>query len=83
MGMRKGFPLLLTVLLLTGCAHRYDMTLTNGVRVTNVTKPVLDQESGQFIYKDVAGSEHQVNAGRVLSIQPHSRHAEVTTTGGH
>jgi uncharacterized lipoprotein YajG len=71
--MNKVLPLLVTALLLAGCARRYDMTLTNGGRVTNVTKPVLDTESGQFTYKDVAGNKHHVSQVRVLEIKPHSR----------
>ena len=74
--MKKVLPLLVTALLLAGCAHRYDMTLTNGVRVTNVTKPVLNVDSGQFTYKDVAGTERHVSQSRVLEIKPHSRQSD-------
>ena len=63
---------LFSVALLCGCAHRYDIMLTNGSRVTNVTKPVLDKDNGVFTYKDVAGGVHHVNAGRVVDIGPHS-----------
>ncbi len=65
-------PALLCLLLLAGCAHRYDITLTNGERITNVTKPVRDREKGVFTYKDVAGHDHYVSAGRVVDIGPHS-----------
>jgi hypothetical protein len=70
-------PLLLCAVLLSGCAHRYDIMLTNGTRVTNVTKPVLDRSNGVFNYKDVAGNAHKVNAGRVVDIGPHSAKNEV------
>ena len=70
--------MLVTALLLAGCAHRYDMTLTNGIRVTNVTKPILNTESGQFTYKDVAGNEHHVSESRVLEIKPHSSRSDAT-----
>ena len=65
--------MLVTALLLSGCAQHYDMTLTNGVRVTNVTRPVLNSEAGQYTYKDVAGVERHVSQSRVLEIKTHSR----------
>jgi hypothetical protein len=70
--MKKVLPVLVVALLLTGCAHRYDMTLTNGIRITNVTKPVLNTDTDQFTYKDVAGNERHVSAARVMEIKPHS-----------
>jgi uncharacterized lipoprotein YajG len=71
--MKKVLPSLVAGLLLAGCAQHYDMTLTNGVRVTNVTKPVLNSDSGMFTYKDVAGNVRHVSESRVLEIKPHSR----------
>jgi hypothetical protein len=72
---------LLAAVLLSGCAHRYDIMLTNGGRVTNVTKPVLDRETGVFTYNDVAGHEHKISAGRVVDIGPHSKKNEPPDTG--
>jgi len=70
--MTKVLPCaVLALLLLAGCAHHYDMTLTNGIRVTNVTKPILNTDTDQYTYKDVAGNEHRVGAARVLEIKPH------------
>ena len=77
----KLLPWLVSCALLTGCAHHYDIILTNGNRVTNVTKPVLDRSRGVFVYKDVAGNEHAVSAGRVVDIGPHSRKNEVPNAG--
>jgi hypothetical protein len=71
--MKKVIPLLVTALLLAGCAQHYDMMLTDGVRVTNVTRPVFNAETGQFTYKDVAGNVRRVSQARVLEIKPHSR----------
>jgi hypothetical protein len=68
----KLLPWLFAAALLTGCAHRYDMTLTNGLRLTNVTKPVLDRESGVYTYTDLNGRVRHVFAGRVVEIGPHS-----------
>jgi uncharacterized lipoprotein YajG len=66
-------PGLTALFLLAGCAHRYDITLTNSVRLTNVSKPVLDRGAGVYIYKDVRGQEHRIIASRVVQIDPHSR----------
>jgi uncharacterized lipoprotein YajG len=81
--MNKVLPMLAAALLLAGCAQHYDMTLTNGVRVTNVTKPILNTESGTYNYKDVAGTERHVSQSRVLEIKPHSRHNDVVSANGH
>ena len=82
--MNKVLPMLAAALLLAGCAQHYDMTLTNGVRVTNVTRPILNTESGTYTYKDVTRApEHHVSQSRVLEIKPHSRHNDVMTSNGH
>jgi hypothetical protein len=75
----KLLPWLFSAVLLAGCAHRYDMTLTNGTRVTNITKPILYRDEGAFYYKDVAGKVHHVSAGHVVEIKPHS--SKNTTPG--
>jgi hypothetical protein len=73
-GMKRLPISLLAVLaaLLSGCAHRYDMTLTNGIRITNVSRPLLDRDQGIYTYKDVTGQSREVSAGRVVEIEPHS-----------
>ena len=70
--LAKFLPWVFCASLLTGCAHRYDMTLTNGYRVTNVSKPEFHKEEGAFYYKDVTGKVHHVNSGKVVAIDPHS-----------
>jgi hypothetical protein len=75
----KLLPCLFSAALLAGCARHYDMILTNGTRITNVTKPKLYRDAGAFYYKDVAGNIHHVSAGRVVEIKPHS---EKNTTAG-
>jgi hypothetical protein len=75
--LAKLLPCLFAIALLSGCAHHYDMTLTNGLKVTNVTKPILNRDTGVFTYKDVAGHEHKVSAGRVVEIGPHSNKSTV------
>jgi hypothetical protein len=81
--MMKVAPFLVATLLLTGCAQHYDMVLTNGVRVTNVTKPVLNEGAGYYTYKDVSGAERRVSQSRVLEIRPHSRKGGALASNGH
>lgn len=68
----KLLPWIFSAALLTGCAHRYDMMLTNGARITNVSKPIFSKEEGAFYYKDVTGKIHHVSSGHVVEIKPHS-----------
>jgi hypothetical protein len=68
--------LLLGTLLLSGCAHHYDMVLTNGMRVTRVSKPVLDRESGVYTFTDAGGNKRKISASRVEEIEPHSNKNE-------
>jgi hypothetical protein len=79
-GAAKLLLWLFSAALLSGCAHRYDIMLVNGGRVTNVTKPVLDRNAGTFTYKDVAGHNHKVFAGQVVEIGPHSSKNDVPET---
>jgi len=69
--MKQLFFAVLAACLLSGCAH-YDLMLTNGMRITNVTKPKLDKFNDVYVYKDVAGNQRYVSAGRVIEIAPHS-----------
>ena len=78
--MKRLFLSALAAGLLTGCAHRYDMQLTNGVLISNVSKPVLDRQNGVYIYKDVAGNKRYVSAGRVTEIGPHKRGSEFNSS---
>jgi len=80
--MKRIASSLLGACLLTGCAHHYDLVLTNGVHVTNVTKPVLDRNNSVYVYKDVAGNEHYTPSGRVIEIKPHS-HKDEQYFNGH
>jgi hypothetical protein len=75
----KLLPWVFSAALVTGCAHRYDMTLTNGTRITNVSKPEFHRDEGAFYYKDVTGKVHHVNSGHVVEIRPHS--SKNTTPG--
>jgi hypothetical protein len=72
--MKQIAAIILGACLLTGCAHRYDMMLTDSARITNVSKPILDRDNGVYLYKDVAGNQRYISSGRVIEIKPHSRH---------
>lgn len=69
--MKRLFPaLLLVTILLTGCAHRYVITLNNGSRITTMGKPRL--ENGSYVFKDAKGQPASVFAGSVREIAPTS-----------
>jgi hypothetical protein len=64
------FALLLAATALCGCVH-YDMTLTNGGRVTNVRKPTYNAEGGYWTYVTADGKHITLPASRVVSVVPH------------
>jgi hypothetical protein len=65
------FATLAGLLLLTGCAHGYVLTMSNGDRVHTGSKPKL--VNGFYYYKDASGRPAPpVFAGRVTEIAPAS-----------
>ena len=58
------------LLLLTGCAQRYVMTLSNGQRIWSKGKPHLVE--GFFVYKDGSGHDAKVQAYYVREVAPQS-----------
>jgi hypothetical protein len=64
------FALLLAASAFCGCVH-YDMTLTNGGRVTNVRKPTYNAEGGYWTYVTADGKHITLPASRVVSVVPH------------
>ncbi|MGA2658888.1 MAG: YgdI/YgdR family lipoprotein [Verrucomicrobiota bacterium] len=63
-------PLLLSLVLLCGCARYYVVKLSNGTRVTAVGKPKL--KGAHYEYKDASGKVQRVPEGRVTEIEPAS-----------
>ncbi len=70
-------PLLLSLVVLSGCAHAYVMRLNNGMRISSTSKPRL--EKGNYYYKDATGRKMSVPAGRVIEIVPASMAEEEKT----
>ena len=67
--MNKIFlPLLAGLLVLTGCAHGYVLTLNSGQRISTKSKPRLDR--GFYYFKDPLGRTNVIFAGRVREIAP-------------
>jgi hypothetical protein len=67
---RAFFALLLAAATLCGCA-RYDVTLTNGGKVTNVPKPVRSKEGGYYTIITPGGQKLIISSSRVVAIVPH------------
>ena len=68
--MKKILILLSSVVLLTGCASRYIITLNNGSQIIAHSKPQF--KDGAYGFKDVNGKDAFVSAGRVSEIAPAS-----------
>ena len=69
---RSLFVLLLAAATLCGCV-RYDMTLTNGGKVTNIRKPKISKDHSYWSYVTDNGTTNIVPAGRVISVGPHEK----------
>jgi len=70
--MKRVLPLLLGAALISGCA-RYDMQLTNGMRVENIHKPVINKAGGVVEYTDAKGRKTTISMARVVEIEPHQK----------
>ena len=68
---------LICVLLLTGCAHKYVIKMSNGIKLTTASKPKL--RHGYYTFKDAAGNVNRVPESRVLEIEPASMAEEEKT----
>jgi hypothetical protein len=70
--MKNILLLLLWAVLLAGCMHGYDITLVNGIKITHVSKPKLNKQTGVYTFKDIKGRTNSISAARVVEIAPHS-----------
>jgi uncharacterized protein YcfL len=74
---QKNFStILLSALLLTGCASNYNVVLTNGRVITASSKPKLDKTKNRYVFKDVSGQPVEVPPGLVREIEPTSMASE-------
>ncbi len=63
--------------IVTGCSHRYVITLNNNNRITSMSKPRF--QGGNCYFKDANGQENSIPAGRVKEIAPASMVKEEKT----
>ncbi len=69
--MKKAtLPLVLGLIVVSGCAHTYVLRLSHGGEITTATKPQLRE--GVYYFKDAKGEEHFVAASRVRELAPAS-----------
>jgi hypothetical protein len=62
---------LLGIVMITGCARNYTITLNNGRQIGTTSKPKLVNGEAYY-YKDMSGRESRVAAGSVAEISPTS-----------
>ena len=67
--MKSFLVIAVAALAVTGCAHHYKMTLTNGNSITTSGKPKLNKAGTAYRYKDLQGKESWISAGRVTEIE--------------
>jgi hypothetical protein len=69
--MKKLIPCaLLGLMLLSGCANRYRITLNNGSVIDTRTKPRLDASGMTYRFKDGSGRDTEIPAIRIREIAP-------------
>jgi hypothetical protein len=65
-------PAFLSILMLTGCARHYRITLTNNNVITTTSKPKVNKAGDAFIFKDRTGKMMALPKGSVKQIEPQS-----------
>ena len=61
---------LVGLLICSGCASRYVITLNNGSQIGSKGRPKL--KNGVYVFKDLNGQQRTVPAGRVSEVSPAS-----------
>ena len=75
--MKKLLLTLVVAGILTGCSHRYVITLNNNMRITSASKPRF--QNGNYYFKDANGQTNSIPASRVKEIAPASMVKEEKT----
>lgn len=70
----------LCLIIVSGCATHYDITMGNGNVIRSRTKPMLN-EQGSYVFEDLAGQEVIVNRMRIREIEAVRRGAR--SSGGY
>jgi hypothetical protein len=71
--MKKVIAIIFVAILVAGCRSSYDVTLTNGMQFTGVTKPKLEREKGVYVFNNAAGKNFAIPETRIRTIEPHVR----------
>jgi hypothetical protein len=61
---------ILLLVFLVGCAHRYKITLTNNNVITTTSRPRLNEEKSAYHFKDALGRETSLPVFRIKEIEP-------------
>ncbi|MGZ4962653.1 MAG: YgdI/YgdR family lipoprotein [Limisphaerales bacterium] len=69
--MKKLITIVFATIVLVGCRSAYDVTLTNGMQFTGVSKPKLDKEKNVFVFKNMSGKTYAIPETRIRTIEPH------------
>jgi len=67
---RASLLALLGLILLSGCARHYNITLTNNHVITTYSKPKLNKTGDAYVFKDRAGRQAWVPCGSIKQIEP-------------
>jgi hypothetical protein len=59
------------LVVLCSCSSQYQITLINNRYITTNSKPKLDRETQNFVYKDHKGEIREVSKSKVLKIEPY------------
>lgn len=57
--------------MLTACSSMYQITLINNRQIITNSKPKLNKETNNFVYKIHNGESREISKGRVLKIEPY------------